>query len=360
MKNYKKVLIIGGGQLGMMMSEFAPKYSLNISIIDPNKDCSASKYANVVVAAEFTDKVVIEEQSRKNEVITYEFENINEEVLANFSKKLPQGIIANAISKNRIKEKTFIKQLGYKTAAFCVPKSIDEVEEFIVEKAILKTTEGGYDGKGQYLIQKNDLSEIEKLDFSKNSYILEEFIDFDYEISVVATRDKFNNTFAFPVTRNKHKDQILFSSEMEYKYQKFFNEGEIIAKNIMEEFNYVGTFCIEFFVIGEELIINEMAPRPHNSGHLTQEGCDISQFEQHIKAIIGLKIERPKMLQETYMVNLIGENYKYLGYFDNEDIISHDYYKTFIKKGRKMAHINIKKKSEYEKIVSIIEGGRNE
>ncbi len=360
MPNYKKLLIIGGGQLGMMMAEFAAKYSLEITIIDPNKKCSASRYAKNVIDVNFSDTVKIAEQAMKNDVITYEFENINEDSLAIFSEKLPQGTLANAISKNRIKEKNFIKQLGHKTAAFCVPNSIDDVKQFVKNKAILKTVEGGYDGKGQYLIENNNYTEIENLDFSQNLFILEEFINFDFEISVVATRDKYNNTFAFPISENIHKNQILFTSKMEKKYQRFYSEAEEIIKSVMEEFNYIGTFCIEFFVVNDQLIVNEMAPRPHNSGHLTQEGCDVSQFEQHIKAIIGMEIQRPKLIQETYMINLIGEDYKYLNKFDNKNIFSHDYFKGEIRPGRKMAHINIKNYDEYIRILQIIKGEANE
>ncbi|MDD3122345.1 MAG: 5-(carboxyamino)imidazole ribonucleotide synthase [Candidatus Izemoplasmatales bacterium] len=330
--------IIGGGQLGMMMAREAIKLGHKIISLDPSKSCSITKYASIHLVYNYYDEEGIKKLIASSDVITYEFENINKEVITSLTDKLPQKIQALEISQNRLKEKELAKSLGIQTAKF--KKYIDKTDLFY--PSIIKSIMGGYDGKGQLLIK-------DKLDFKPEllnvgtNYIIEEIIDFDYEISVISTRDSFGKIVYYPVPKNVHKNGILFTSIITKDVPlNVIDRAKAYTMKILESLDYIGTLAVEFFVRGTDVLFNEFAPRPHNSGHYTIEGCNVSQFKNHILAITSNHVIEPLLLADSIMINVLGQN---LGYFDKarqlSNVYIHDYYKQEAFVNRKMGHITI-------------------
>lgn len=332
-----KIGIVGGGQLGMMMAEQAIILGHQVISLDPNPNCSITKYSNLHIAKDYNDPSALEEMNQRCDVITYEFENVNLEVLNNYIKKLPQKTEALRLSRDRIIEKEYAQSLGIATPHF--NKVISKND--IIIPSIVKTTTGGYDGKGQYKITNE--SEIDQIDnIVENKYICEELIDFDYEISVVATRDSYNTIAYYPVPINIHKNGILHVSIASNEIDtEITNQAKRYTKALLEDLDYIGTLAVEYFVVKDKVLFNEFAPRPHNSGHYTMNGCNVSQFHNHILAITNEKVIKPILKQNTVMINVLGQNkafYDIAGNIDNCFI--HDYYKNSKQTNRKIGHIN--------------------
>lgn len=327
--------IIGGGQLGMMMAEAAKKYNYRVIGLDPNPDCSLSYVADEMIVANYNDKNAFSKLISVSDTVTYEFENVNLDLVEANIDKIPQQSKGLLKSRNRLEEKIYANSLGIKTAKFL---KIERKEDIFLP-AIIKTITGGYDGKGQFkLLDENDIGQLPNM--SNGNYIIEGFIDFDYEISVIATRDQFGTVITYPIPINTHRNGILFTSEV-------FNEidDEVLktstryTKRIINDLDYVGTLAVEYFVKSNEVIFNEYAPRPHNSGHYSIEGCEVSQFENHIRAISNLPVKETKLLKPTIMLNVLGQDSAYVEASKSLTVHHHDYHKKDNTHNRKMGHI---------------------
>lgn len=330
--------IIGGGQLGLMMGEEALKLGHKIISLDPDTSSPITKISNLHIAKNFNDENALNELYQNSDVITYEFENVDLEMIRKYEDKIPQGWKALYYSKDRFIEKTFAKRLGINTTNF-----YQLIENKILKyPCIIKTNIGGYDGKGQFaIISKEDIVNVNiKHDVA---YIVEEFVKFDYEISVVITRDFFNNIFVLPIPKNKHINGILYTSTVDNSIPlNIENKAIEYATILINELDYVGTMAIEFFVKDNEVIFNEFAPRPHNSGHFSIEGCNVSQFKNHILAITNQKIIKPELINKTVMLNVLGQNMDFIKNIDKDDnAFVHMYGKKDIIDNRKMGHITI-------------------
>ena len=337
--------IIGGGQLGSMLSTAAKKININTIVYCDDVDAPAQNFCDEFIFGEYDNKEKILEFINKVDLITYEFENIPYKTLHGMNKLkpvLPKPSV-NRLIQHRIAEKDFINRLNIRTTRYAdieKKSDIETLEDFL--PGILKTTTMGYDGKGQYLIKKiEDLNSI-KLDFSKG-YILEKLVKLKKEISVVLTRFGNNSYEIYEPIENMHQDQILKYSQIPAEIsKKILEQSKVWATSIAEELKYIGTLCVEFFIDrNENLYVNEIAPRVHNSGHLTINAYNVSQFENHVRAVCSLEKIPLKKLSNAKMINLIGDQIK--PYRENLNLnvneFFFDYLKKEIKEKRKMGHI---------------------
>ncbi len=337
--------IIGGGQLGSMLSAAAKKINIKTIVYCDDINAPAQNFCDEFIFGKYDDKQKILEFINKVNIITFEFENIPYETLNEINKEkpvLPKPSI-NKLIQHRLSEKDFINKLNIRTTKYSSVKKKSELESLVdFIPGILKTTTLGYDGKGQYPIQKIEDIQSLKIDFSKE-YILEKLVKLKKEISVIVTRFGSNNYVVYEPIENVHEDQILKYSKIPAEISKdIFNQSKDWAINISEELKYIGTLCVEFFIdINENLYVNEIAPRVHNSGHLTINAYNISQFENHIRAVCSLEKIPLKKLSNAKMINLIGDQIepyrKKIKFNDNEFFF--DYLKKEIKNKRKMGHI---------------------
>ena len=337
--------IIGGGQLGSMLSTAAKKMNINTTVYCNDAEAPAQNFCDEFIFGEYDNNKKILEFVNKVDLVTYEFENIPYETLSEINKikpVLPKPSV-NRLIQHRLAEKDFINKLNIRTTRYVnieKKSDIETLEDFL--PGILKTTTMGYDGKGQFLINKiEDLNSID-VDFSKE-YILEKLVKLKKEISVVLTRFGNNSYEIYEPIENMHQDQILKHSKIPAEVsEKILDQSKDWAKSIAEELKYIGTLCVEFFIDrNENLYVNEIAPRVHNSGHLTINAYNISQFENHIRAVCALEKIPLKKLSNAKMINLIGDQIKpyrqNLCLNDNEFFF--DYLKKEIKEKRKMGHI---------------------
>ncbi len=337
--------IIGGGQLGSMLSEAAKKLNIKTIIYCDDIDAPAKNFCEQFIYGDYQDKNKIREFVNKVDLVTYEFENIPFETLNEINKiktVIPKPSV-NKLIQHRLTEKDFINKLNIRTTKYASVErktDIDALEDFL--PGILKTTTLGYDGKGQYRIKsKQDLNSL-NIDFSKG-YILEKLVKLKKEISVIVTRFGNNSYEIYEPIENTHEDQILKYSKIPAEINKrLFDESKEWSIRIAEELKYIGTLCVEFFIDrNENLYVNEIAPRVHNSGHLTINAYNISQFENHIRAVCSLEKIPLKKISNAKMINLIGN--QIIPYRKNLKIDHNqfffDYQKKEVKTKRKMGHI---------------------
>ena len=341
--------IIGGGQLGSMMASTAKKLNIKTIIFCDDKDAPAQKFCDQFIYANYEDEKAINKFAKLTNIVTFEFENIPFESLDKINKikpVLPNPSIIKII-QNRLLEKDFINKLNIKTTQYASVKNENDIlknQNFL--PAILKTCTLGYDGKGQYKISSiEDLKSL-KIDFSKD-YILEKLINLKKEISVIITRFKQKQYEIYEPFENIHEDQILKSSKIPAKISdEIVNKSKLWTKQIAEELDYIGTLCVEFFIdANDNLYVNEIAPRVHNSGHLTINAYNVSQFENHIRAICNFEKIKLKKLSNAEMINLLGDQIliqRKRKLQSNE--FFYDYLKKEIKPKRKMGHLTILKK----------------
>ena len=345
----KNLGIIGGGQLGSMLSDAAKKLDIKTVVYADDIDAPAQNFCNEFIQGEYSDKEKIREFINKVDVITYEFENIPYETLDRINQLkpvLPKPSV-NRLIQHRIAEKDFINKLNIRTTRYVLIEKkadLETLNDFF--PGILKTTTMGYDGKGQHPIKKiEDLDNI-NIDFSKE-YILEKLVKLQKEISVILTRFGNNNYEIYEPIENTHQNQILKYSEIPANInKKILDQSKEWATRIAEELKYIGTLCVEFFIDrNENLYVNEIAPRVHNSGHLTINAYNISQFENHVRAVCSLEKISLKKLSNAKMINLIGreiEPYRQNLKLKDQEFFF-DYLKKEIKEKRKMGHITMLK-----------------
>jgi len=340
--------IIGGGQLGRMMAMEARYMGYKIAVLDPTPNCPTAQVADVQITAPYNDMDGIKQLTDISDVITYEFENVDLEAATYIESKgkLPQGAYALEVTQNREKEKTLMRNLNLPTPKFAIVTNADDCEKALKDftyPAVIKTCRGGYDGKGQLKLNSQiDLQEALAFAEKNGHCIIEEWIPFDKEISVIFTRSASGDMTYFPISENEHRDHILYKTtvpaNIEVELQIKANEA---ARVLAEDMNIVGTFAIEMFVKGNEIYLNEMAPRPHNSGHYTIEACNISQFGQHIRAICGLPLFEIKQWKQACMINILGEDMEFVlkSIPHHHTGFIHLYGKEEAKEKRKMGHI---------------------
>ena len=341
----KNLGIIGGGQLGSLLSVAAKKLNIKTTVYCDDFDAPAQNFCDDFIFGKYDDKQKIQNFIQRVDLITYEFENIPFETLNEMNKfkpVLPKPSV-NRLIQHRIAEKDFINKLNIRTTRYVSIEKKSDLEtlgDFL--PGILKTTTMGYDGKGQFPIKNiNDINALD-IDFSKD-YILEKLVKLKKEISVIVTRFGINSYEIYEPIENTHQDQILKYSVIPADItKKILDQSKDWASRIAEELKYIGTLCVEFFIDrNENLYVNEIAPRVHNSGHLTINAYNISQFENHVRAICSLQKIPLKKLSNAKMINLIGnqiEPYRKNMKF-NENEFFYDYLKKEVKEKRKMGHI---------------------
>lgn len=340
--------VIGGGQLGRMMAIAAKYMGYNVVVLDPTPNCPTAQVADQQITASYDDMDAIKRLTELSDVVTYEFENVDLDAATYIEQqgKLPQGAYALEITQNREKEKLIMREAGLPVPGFSIVTNSGECKEALERipfPAVIKTCNGGYDGKGQLKLESAD-DVLDACEFAEknNTCIIEEWIPFDKEISVVFTRSQSGDKAFFPIAENEHKDHILYQTTVPATVSKAVSDKAINAAEVLaEKMNIVGTFAIEMFVNGENVFLNEMAPRPHNSGHYTIEACNISQFQQHVRAVCGLSLMPVRLLQPSMMVNILGEDMDSVMNImpGLEDGFVHLYGKDGVKPKRKMGHI---------------------
>ncbi len=357
MKNLYKSLkpgdtigIIGGGQLGKMMAQSAKKMGFIVGILDPNQNCPAAQVSDWNIRADYADKEALREFARKVTVLTFEFENIDAEALREMEdlSAIPQGSEIISITQDRIKEKQFLESIGVSIAAFEVVKTTDQLNGALGKigyPCVLKTARFGYDGKGQVVLKSEaDKAEAEAL-IADNSCILEAWVPFLKELSVMIVRNQKGEATIFPVSENIHVNNILHESIVPARISPIVSKKAVdTAKQIADALQLVGTLGIELFLTKDDgIFINELAPRPHNSGHYTIEAMSFSQFDAHIRAVAGLAMPTARLLSDVVMVNILGQHLEdSLAFRDKKADWSFHYYgKKEMYLNRKIGHITI-------------------
>jgi 5-(carboxyamino)imidazole ribonucleotide synthase len=342
--------ILGGGQLGRMLAMAAARLGLRCQVFSSDPDSPAFDVVQNATCAEYADVEALELFANDCDVITYEFENIpagTAMVLAARKPVLPDLSILQT-TQDRLAEKDFVTGLGIGTAAYADVGSADELRAAIAKiglPAVIKTRRFGYDGKGQAIVREGDDPAQVWDDLGTRSAILEAFVPFEREISVIAARGADGQVECFDVTENEHRDHILkFSTAPADVPDAVAAQARAIAEKIASALNYVGVFAVELFVVptadGVTLLVNEIAPRVHNSGHWTLDGASVSQFEQHIRAIAGWPLGKPLRHGRVTMTNLIGDDIlDYAKWLTVPGATVHLYGKGAPRPGRKMGHV---------------------
>lgn len=340
--------VIGGGQLGQMMTLAAKSMGFRVIVLDPTPNSPCGQVADEQIVAAYNDLAAVKILAEKTDVITYEFENIDANALSWLTNHayVPQGTEILRVTQNRIYEKATIQKAGVPVVPYEVILNQTELEhglENLGYHAVLKTATGGYDGKGQLVIKtEHDRISAASL-LSTGPCVLEQWIPFTKEVSVIVSKNPDGETAVFPVAENIHCNNILHQTIVPARIDKETEEKAMAAaKKIAEFLHLIGTLAVEMFVTEDgEIYINELAPRPHNSGHYSIEACMTSQFEQHIRAICNLPLGSTALLKPAVMVNILGEHLEplleNLHHFKHWKI--HLYGKNEAKPGRKMGHL---------------------
>lgn len=354
--------IIGGGQLGRYMAVSAKQMGYRAAVLDPVAQSPCGQVADTEITAAYSDLDGIRQLAEISDVVTYEFENIDYDALNQLKKEanLPQGSELLLLTQNRETEKKGIVDAGCEVAPYRIIHDEKELEDAVTVvglPAVLKTCRGGYDGKGQYVIKEiGQLHEATAL-LTHGTCVLESWVPFQMELSVIVTRSIHGEIAVFPVAENIHKHNILFQSIVPARVDKSIQEkAKVLATTLAEKLGLVGTLAVELFLTNEgELLVNELAPRPHNSGHYTLDLCETSQFEQHVRAICGLPLGGTALLSEGMMVNLLGDEVDIPK--EQPELLKEAklylYGKQEVKAGRKMGHMTFMKQLDDEWMTNI-------
>ncbi|WLR51091.1 5-(carboxyamino)imidazole ribonucleotide synthase [Bacillus tianshenii] len=341
--------ILGGGQLGRMMALAAKEMGYRIAVLEPKEDSPTAQVADIEIVAPYDDLEAAKRLADASDVITYEFENVDHKVLTWLEENayLPQGSELIRITQDRANEKRAIEESGAVVAPYHLVDSEEDLHQGLQTigiPSVLKTRRGGYDGKGQVMIKsEQDIEQAKQL--LDVPCILEQFVDFEKEISVIVTRSVTGEVKTFPVAENIHVDHILSQSIVPARIsQSVVEKAEKAAVALADSIDMVGTLAVEMFLTkDEEIYMNELAPRPHNSGHYTMDACETSQFQQHVRAVCGLPLGHTDLLKPVVMANILGEHMEKtlasLGEF--HDCKLHLYGKDEAKEKRKMGHLNV-------------------
>lgn len=339
--------ILGGGQLGRMLSVAASRLGFKTHIFEPGANPPAGQVADQITTASYDDVAALTAFAATVDVITYEFENIPTSALDTLEALRPihPNRRALATSQDRLVEKEFLQSLGLNTAPFATVDTLDDLTramQTVGTPAILKTRRFGYDGKGQARLMSPKDAALAHADMAGAPSLLEGFVDFSHEVSVIAARGQQGDIACFDPGENVHINGILHTTTVPAKLSKGQSTDAILlAARILNALDYVGVMGVELFVTPQGLIVNEFAPRVHNSGHWTQNGCAIDQFEQHIRAVAGWPLSDAKRHSDVTMENLIGDDMDRIAVLAAEpNTALHLYGKSDVKPGRKMGHLN--------------------
>lgn len=348
----KTIGIIGGGQLGQMMAISAKYSGMKVITLDPTPNCPCGQVADDQIVANYSDISAIEELAERSDVLTYEFENVDLKALEDVKDKvaIPQGTKLLYITKHRIREKNFLRSAGCQTAPYIPVKNKSDLQaavKTIGYNCVLKTCEGGYDGHGQEVLHSDaDLTNDHvKQILSTGDCILEGWVPFKVEASVMVARNAMGEVSVFPVSENYNKDEILHMSIVPARISPdVYQKAQKIAVQIAEAIDLRGILGVEMFVLSNgEIYINELAPRPHNSGHYSIEACNFSQFDLHDRAICNWPLPKIKLMSKVVMVNVLGQHvagiHKIIA--EKRGWHFHDYGKAEIHHNRKMGHVTI-------------------
>ena len=356
--------IFGSGQLGKMAAIAAKQMGYTVHVFSPDSNTPAGQVADLEIQASYTDVAAVESFAKQVDVVTLEFENVPVEALEAANKHAPvcPGAKTLATTQNRGLEKQLLVEQGIPTCQFKVVRSLDELvlaaEQLM--PAILKTTTDGYDGKGQYVIRNEaDLSLAWKT-LGTDEAILEELIKFNFEFSVIGGRNSHGEFQAYPPIRNEHENQILDVSFVPSGIESEVADAATkIVSQIMEQLGTIGVLCVEFFYRDGEILVNEIAPRPHNSGHLTIEANETSQFEQQVRAVCGLPLGSTQLKTPAAMSNLLGQLWDsgqpaWEQAIAQPNVKLHLYGKEVPKANRKMGHLTATAESSQQAVEQVI------
>lgn len=349
--------MLGGGQLGRFFVIAAHEMGYQVTVLDPSKDSPAGKIADVHLCAGYDDVDALSEMEKTCAAVTTEFENVP----ANTLETLAESMIVRpsaasvSIAQDRVLEKNFIKKAGLPVAPFAVINSTKDFPEDTSElyPAILKVARFGYDGKGQARVKSRGEALAAFETFKQEACVLEKMMALDLEVSVVLVRDAKGEVISFPTVENQHLNGILDVSIAPARCSGVIKaRAQELAKKLAAELDYVGVLAVEFFIVGSELLVNEIAPRPHNSGHYTIDACVTNQFEQQVRALVGLPIGSTALHSNAVMVNILGDSWvnnaepAWEKAFAHADLKLHLYGKHEPRKGRKMGHFTIVDKDQ--------------
>lgn len=306
--------VIGGGQLGRMFTLDAKRMGYDVITLDPQPHSPCGQVADEQIVAQYDDLAAIDDLGKKTDIVTYEFENI---AIASVKRLEDDGFSVTpssnvlCITQDRLLEKSFVEKLGIPVARFTGVEDGEDLERacgVFGFPAVIKTVRGGYDGKGQWRVENDAQAQSALMQANGALLIYEQFVPFACEISVVCTRDAAGDIVTYPASENIHDRGILFISIVPARVDpNIAQRAASYAEKIAAALEIVGTFCVEFFVTHDgEVLVNEIAPRPHNSGHYTIDATRCSQYEQHVRAICGLPLSPPQLLRNAVMVNILG------------------------------------------------------
>ncbi|NSZ17766.1 5-(carboxyamino)imidazole ribonucleotide synthase [Agrobacterium vitis] len=343
----KTIGIIGGGQLGRMLAMAAARLGLKTIVLEPQADCPAAQVANRQISADYADEAALAELAARCDVVTYEFENVPVAAAESLARSVPvyPPAKALAVSQDRVSEKRFLNDNGIATAPFRTVGSQADLEQALAEfggEGVLKTRRFGYDGKGQRVYRKGDDASGGYQALGAVPLILEGFVPFAREISIIAARSTSGEIACYDPAENIHRDGILHTSTVPASISpQTATAAKSAAEKLLNGLDYVGVVGLELFLMADgSLIANEMAPRVHNSGHWTEAACVISQFEQHIRAVAGLPLGDPGRHSDCVMTNLIGDDIVAVpDWLAKPGALVHLYGKAEARSGRKMGHV---------------------
>ena len=346
--------VIGGGQLGRMFAVDAKRMGYHVIVLDPQEHSPCGQVADEQIVAAYDDKAAVAELGRRSDVVTFEFENISVESVVHLEQlgyRVTPSSEVLRITQDRLLEKRFVRECGVATADFDEIDRIDDLSRaamMVGFPAVLKTVRGGYDGKGQWRANTLDEAKAAFAAAKGAKLIFEKFVPFARELSVIATRDAKDEVVAYPVAENVHDHGILATTVAPARIDKKLTaRAQAMAATIGRKLKIVGTYAVEFFLThDEELLVNEIAPRPHNSGHYTIDVTQCSQYEQHVRAICDLPLAQPRLFSGAVMVNILGEGTgDYLAgiptLLADPSIVLHIYGKRHAVARRKMGHFTM-------------------
>ncbi|MBN8543323.1 MAG: 5-(carboxyamino)imidazole ribonucleotide synthase [Alphaproteobacteria bacterium] len=344
--------IVGGGQLGRMLARAASRMGYKTHIFTPEKDSPASHVAFATTIGAYQDANALRAFGEAVDVVTFEFENVPSETLIMLEKIVAVRPNPNVLftTRHRLREKEFIRAQGIQTAPFAPVRNEKELAEAIKTigtPSVLKTCELGYDGKGQAVIKDASQAKAAWESLGKSECVLEGFINFSAEASIIVARSTSGEARCYPLVENIHRDHILHKTIAPASFIDDHQEQAVkIAKTLAEKLDLFGLLAVELFVTKDGLLVNELAPRPHNSGHWTIEGAPTSQFEQHIRAICGWALGDTTARSKCEMINLLGDEWQqWQEYAKQPEAHVHLYGKTESRAGRKMGHVTIVKRA---------------
>ena len=349
--------MLGGGQLGRFFVIAAHELGYQVTVLDPDKNSPAGKIADVHLCANYDDAAALEKMAKTCQAVTTEFENVPAKTLEKLAKSVTvrPSAACVAIAQNRVLEKNFIKDAGLPVAPFAVINAEKDLPEDSSElyPAILKVARFGYDGKGQARVKNRAEAQKAFAEFKHEVCVLEQMLPLDLEVSVVLARDAEGNIASFPTAENSHLNGVLDISIVPACCSAVINaNAQELAKKLAQKLDYVGVLGVEFFLVGKQLLVNEIAPRPHNSGHYTIDACVTNQFEQQVRVMTGLPLGDARLHSDAAMVNILGDSW-FAG--DKSDALEpawnkalshanlklHLYSKHEPRKGRKMGHFTV-------------------